>query len=195
MDRAKMVRMIDKLNELRREARVLQGDSADDPAEYLLYPPATESEIRATEAASGKEYPDSFRTFLQIHNGWLGFWPDWSLMGVPREDNTRLYDDLKESIEMIPDVIEPETIEKLPELEVTNLNRIDLRNHAVLATDLNGSYLVFDRNHPGSTGEPQVVWVKYMHHVECRWDSFEALFDDAVKYTEENIARLRQEKG
>lgn len=44
--------------------------SIDLPDEQQLGPPASESDLRALEAVLGKALPPSYRTFLELYDGW-----------------------------------------------------------------------------------------------------------------------------
>ena len=86
MTRNDLLAKIKLLDSANLEIAQREGDAITS-SEYLLYPPATEDEIASYEKEKGWKVPPSFREFLKIHNGWLGFWPDWSLVGLPRKDN------------------------------------------------------------------------------------------------------------
>ena len=192
MDTARIEKLVGQLDLLRRRQMELEGDDPGDASEYLVFPGAAEAEIAAAEAANGMRYPDCYRRFLALHNGWRGFWPDWHLMGVPREDNKDMYTDLKMNLDLLPKVVGPQTLAELPERERHDDRRILLTNHPILGLDLNGSFLVFDRYRNGPTGDPVVAWVHFLQHVERRWSSFEYLFLAAIEDTESEITDLTQ---
>ena len=194
MDAKRVRELVETLDNLRRERIKLTGRDPNDHTKYFLYPPVNSKTIALSEKQSGFRYPKSYRSFLALHNGWLGFWPDWTLVGIPRPDNEAMYKDIAMNLDLLPKVVDSKTLQELPEREKTDPNRMLLTNHAILATDFNGSFLIFDRNRIGQDGEPEVAWVHYLQHVERRWSNFEALMVDAIRDTEADVTRLRSQK-
>lgn len=50
--------------------------------ETRLFPGSTETAISAFEKDHKIRFPPSYREFLKLHNGWIGFLGDYSLIGV-----------------------------------------------------------------------------------------------------------------
>ena len=182
--------LCDKLDKLRMKLIELEGDDPYDHEEYFLYPPTSSTEISNFESQSKFKYPKSYRSFMQYHNGWLGFWPDWSLTGIPRNDNKKMYEDINNTIRLLPSIVNEKTRAKLSEQEKDDPNVILITNHLVLGTDFNGSLLIFDRNRISTDGEPEIAWVHYGMHVERRWNNFKTLVEDAIRDTKMDIAEL-----
>jgi hypothetical protein len=174
---------ISTLDLLRRQLIIKDGDNPDDKKEYVLYPPAAIEEIQQEEAKLGHAYSPLYREFLRLHNGWFRFWPDWSLVGVRREDTSRAYSYIDKALEELELVVTPEDIRVLPQLEKDDPDRILITNHTIIGTDFNGSFLVLDRNRVATDGEPEVAWVIYLNHVERRWKNFAELMDNAITRT------------
>ncbi len=191
MEEQGLKEMLARLDALRRQCMSRAGEDPEDRGKYWLYPAAGEEEIARYEKEAGRPYPPVYRAFLRIHNGWLGFWPDWSLAGVPRDDNVEMYEDIASNLEGIEDVATPEQIEELPEQEKKDASVVLLSNHTILGTDFNGGVLIFDRNRVGPDGEPEVAWVEDVMHVERRWANFAELLQDAVRGAENELAELR----
>ena len=193
---AKQVRQLcGEQDELCKTLRVLKGKKPTDKKKYYLYPPAEAEAIARAEKQFGFKYPPSYRAFLKMHNGWLGFWPDWSLVGIPRPDNATMYKDIKNTQSLLPVVADNEMRERLPQDERTDSRVMLITNHLVLGTDFNGSLLLFDRNRVGKDREPQIAWVHYIMHVERRWTNFEELLKSAIQDTKKDIAKLQSAKS
>lgn len=171
------------LDSLRRELIEKEGDDPFDETEYRLNPPADQHTIDEAEAKFGHRYSPNYRAFLTMHNGWLGFWPDWSLVGVRREDTEDMYADIDENLKRLTRVVTREDLERLPQLEKENPDRILITNHPIIGTDFNGNFLVLDQNRVDSEGEPEVSWVIYLNHIERRWKNFAELVQNAISDT------------
>jgi cell wall assembly regulator SMI1 len=182
--------LCDHLDDRRRRLIKLRGRNPDDTQRYQLYPPVEPAEIDAAEERCGLPYPPSYRRFLELHNGWLGFWSDWSLVGIRRADNEAMYEDIRHTLQLLPTVADRETRSELPEREKADPSVMLVTNHLILGTDFNGSMLVFDGNRIDAQGEPEIAWVQYVMHVTRRWPNFEALLRDAIDDTEADIAEL-----
>jgi hypothetical protein len=187
--------LVAEMRRLREEEIALRGKSVNDTAQYRLYAPADDATITEHEASSGAQYSPAYREFLEMSNGWLGFWPDWSLIGVPRAENRDMYADVSDTLSIIPDELDASEQAKLIEEEKHDAKRILATNHMIFATNFNGGLMVFDRNRVDVAGEPEAVWVGYIYHVERRYPSFAALLEYAIADTRKEIARLRQARG
>lgn len=194
MKKDKIRELILTLRGLREELITLKGRDITDEKRYRLYPPVDAKEVTRFEQQSRITFPPSYRAFLELHNGWLGFWPDWSLVGVPREDNTNMYKDIEQTLKIIPDELNEEEQSKLSIEEKTDPARILATNHAIFSTDFNGSLMVFDRNRVDSNGEMEAVWVRYIYHVERRYPNFISLLEYAINDTKSDIEKLRARK-
>ena len=51
--------------------------------EYRLFPPPAAGEVRAYERRHGRSLPSSFRSFLELANGWRGFMRRFSAISMP----------------------------------------------------------------------------------------------------------------
>jgi hypothetical protein len=188
---ASVSELVSEMRELRAQELKLEGRDPSDAARNRTYSPASADEVAAYESASGFPYPPSYREFLGISNGWLGFWPDWTLVGVPRDDNQDAYKDISATTDIIPDELNKAQQEELKQQEKVDASRILALNHMIFATDFNGGLMVFDRNRTDIAGEMQAVWVGYIYHVERRYPNFTALLEYAVNDTKKSIAKLQ----
>jgi hypothetical protein len=139
MDRQRLLELVGRQDSLRREVMKLRKQDPEDLQKYHLYNPAEDAEIERFERATHTKYPESYRQFLTVHNGWLGFWPDWSLMGVQREENKLMFEDVKLNFDLLPDVVGANELEALSEKEKDDPKVIRLDRHIVIGTDFNGS--------------------------------------------------------
>lgn len=173
---------ISTLDSLRRKLMLKEGDDPSDETEYHLNPPANKEEIERAKAPF-RSYSSLFENFLKLHNGWLGFWPDWSLVGVQRDDTEAMYSDINENLRRLTKVVPREDLERLPQLEKENPDRILITNHPIIGADFNGSFLVLDQNRGDADGEPEIAWVIYLNHVQRRWKNFGELLQNAITDT------------
>jgi hypothetical protein len=190
MDAERVRALTDKLDGLRRKLMELEGKDVNDTEKYCLYPPVDASAITRAEETSGLVYPASYRSFLEQHNGWLGFWPSWSLVGIEAEYNRKMVKNVKDTMELLNTVADAEEQAELAENEKTDPDVILVTNHPVLGTDFNGSLLLLDRNRLGADGKPEIAWLIDGMHVERRWTNLEELMLEAIKDTEDDIAKL-----
>jgi SMI1 / KNR4 family (SUKH-1)/WD domain, G-beta repeat len=152
-------------------------------SEMELGVPATQAQIASAERRAKMKFPRSYRTYLAMHNGWLGFWPDWSLLGVSGRITDEMRRDVNQSLQLAKHAIDNDA--EMNDLEPSKawaaLERDERRSpnvihplrHPVLGTDFNGGLLLFDRNRLRG-GEPQVVAI-HNGLLEQRWSSFEQL--------------------
>src|SRR6476469_5995250 len=141
MDTGRIAGLVSELDDLRRRLMQARGKDPRDKSRYLMNPPATDADIDTEERRTGFAYPPSYRAFLKLHNGWLGFWPDWRLVGVQRKDTAAMHKDVKNTFSLLSTVATREQREKLPEEEKKDPRTILITNHPVLGTDFNGSLL------------------------------------------------------
>jgi hypothetical protein len=186
--------LIDSMHELRLQAIELEKKRDPDHAtSYALAGPATEQAVKRLEKQNGAAFPESYRQFLRLHNGWREFWPSWSLLGTPSKTNHDLYEDVADVHARLRESLAAPDQKRLVEQGRHDRNVVLPSHHIVFGTDCGGSLLLFDRDHRGPGGEPEVVWVQYGHHVQCRWADFEAFLENAIETSKEELAELRRE--
>lgn len=181
--------LIEQLDRLRRQLLALDGDNPDDSTRYQLFPPAPEEAMAQVEKTFGAALPGSYRNFLRNHNGWRGFWQAWSLVGIPTDENRKLHAQIAKELTYLPDVADAETLERLKSEESSDDTVIAITNHPIFGVNFNGGLLAFDRNRRDDEGEPQVVLVRYLTSVERRFESFEALLQDALSDTKSDVGK------
>jgi hypothetical protein len=184
--------LCDDLDSLRRKLIELEGDDPNYCKDYKLFAPADPVDIQKAETDMPIKYPSSYRTFLELHNGWHGFWPDWSLVGIPRKDNRFMHREIKDTFKLIPVVADNEARQQLVLREKSDPKVILPTNHLVMGIDFNGSLLLFDSNRVADDGEAEIAWVHYGAHVERRWKNFVDLLKDAIADTKRDIVDMTQ---
>jgi hypothetical protein len=190
--------LVDELASLQRECYDLNGWSCD----MQMGAPASEKDIQKAEKKNKFTFPPSYRTFLQKHNGWYLFWPDWCLAGVSGTLSNKMLADARKSIKGAVDMIEDdaeyddedpqERIAQLKEKERDDLDVIYPPNHPILGTDFNGGVLVFDRNRCRPDGECEIVAIDHIGDVKWRWKGFIDLLKDAIKDTKKDIREAKK---
>jgi hypothetical protein len=60
----------------------LQAERGATDPESRLFPPAAAERLAELEAELGGALPQSYRAFLQVSDGWLGFWFGLTLLGT-----------------------------------------------------------------------------------------------------------------
>ena len=130
-------------------------------------PPATQAEIDALEAHLGAKLPPSYRSLLEICNGWTGFFSDMDLLSVEQQiegEYARYIHQWKS--EQLADG-EPVPVEAI-----------------VFATALDTNHvLLFDTDTANKAGEMKAVW----------WDDGELTrYDGLIKLLEAQRDRLKR---
>ena len=119
--------------------------------------------IASKEKALQFQFPPSYHVFLSMHNGWLSFWPDWSVFGVDGSPTDRMERDVKKRIKWYDDAIEhnaayededpKEALAQAREKDRRSRSAVYMPHHPVVATDFNGGVMVFDRHRRRKDGE------------------------------------------
>jgi cell wall assembly regulator SMI1 len=185
--------LVTKLRSLREKHIQLDRWGAD----MKLAPPAPWKDIIKLEKTFGFEFPPSYRAFLQLHNGWYKFWPDWSLIGVSGPLTEKMLTDARRTMKSYHNVVHRDGDEKISELmklECRNRNVIYPPHHPVMATDFNGGVMVFDRNRRHPNGEYEIVELRYAS-VQYRYQDFIALLKYAGTDTKNDIDEYIAEYG
>ena len=154
-------RLVTALSELRRST----GQTA---TAGTLHPPASGDEIAAFEKRSGFKCPPSYRSFLQMHNGWEKYRRVWTLIGAGGDHATKALQQVERDFKIFVVKWEQKygkaTPQKIQEFEAKFDRRatteaaayIYLPNHFAFGTDFAGSLYVFDRRHVAPDGENEV---------------------------------------
>lgn len=187
-------KLVTELRELNEEwARLEDWDYG---SESKMYKPALDDSIEKAEVRLGIKFPPSYRVFLKLHNGWMEFWADWCLLGVNGPGYRKMQRDVDDTMNTFIEAISAEGddyVTKLKKQEKSDPKVIYAPHHPVIATDFNGSVMVFDRNRVDADGEYQIAWVEYGDNVLNRYQSFIHLLEHAVKRIRHEIKELQEE--
>jgi hypothetical protein len=156
---------------------------------YLRFPPVTSKELAAAKEYWRRTYPASYRTFLDINNGWRRFGLGWSLVGAPTSQNKDMYKDVKNTLRQLSTVASQEEQTELVQKQKKDPKLILSTEQIVLGTDFNGGLLLFDSNRVSASKEPQVVSVQSVIHVVDRWTNFEAFVRDIASRVERRLEK------
>lgn len=152
------------------------------------YPPATEEDIVAAEKRLNFRFPNAYRAFLKIHNGWRGMWV-WSIFGVSGPGYTEAQKEYEKDLKSFEKLFKrqgPKHAERLKEGEADDPEIIYLPNHPPVGLNYDQTYLVFDRNRPKRGGEFGVA-------VVARGESVDRRFTDFIQFLESKVRDVRGE--
>ena len=175
--------LVKRLDALTRRYLVTEGNDPDDRKVYQLYPPASAKAIAGYEKTLGRELPPSYRHFLRQHNGWLGFWGDHMLLGVPAPYNARRHAYVRRELRASNGYLDDG--DEGPDY---------FRSEEVIpiACDLNGGLVAFDMSRVDGRGEPQVIDCQRTNGcVDNRHASFVELLEVRIRCARGWIAGAR----
>lgn len=152
------------------------------------FPPAAEADIAAAEKRLNFRFPDSYRSFLKIHNGWHGMWV-WSVFGVSGPGFAKPQKEYEEDLKDFEKLFKrqgPKHAERLKETEADDPEVIYLPNHPPFALNYDQMYWVFDRNRQKRTGDCEIAMVTAGDTVTLR-------FPDFIRFLESTLRDVRGE--
>src|SRR5947209_2391129 len=129
---------VSTLVEQMRRVRQERIDLEDWGSDMKLGPATSAEEIRAAEKRLKFDFPPSYRAFLELHNGWFEFWPDWSLLGISGRRTDKMLKDANRSMEMYREVLHRDGEQKAEELkqrERKDRKVLYAPHHPIMATD------------------------------------------------------------
>jgi len=154
-------------------------------AELKLLPGTTESAISKFEKDRNVQFPPSYREFLKLYNGWIGFLGMYTLIGVSGPD----FQEALNAIDLIkaefarcwaanrhstdPKYIAdyeasgPSTGATLAEAQIY------LPTKTIFGVGYGGHFLFFDERTRTPTGEMEVIHLAPDWELRARYDSFE----------------------
>jgi hypothetical protein len=155
-----------------------------------LLPGTTESAIARFERDRNVHFPPSYREFLKLYNGWIGFLGSFSLIGV-------LSQDFEEALNAI-DLVKAEFARcwaanrhstdptYIRDYEAGGANtgatlaeaHIYLPTKAIFGVGYAGHFLFFDERTRTSAGEMEVVHLSPDWELQARYDNFEQMLRD-----------------
>ena len=147
------------------------------------YPPASEADIAAAEKRLNFRFPESYRAFLKIHNGWRGMWV-WSIFGVSgpgfNDPEKEYKGDLKD-FEKLFKRQGPKHAERMQRMEADDPEVIYLPNHPPFALNYDQMYWVFDRNRQKPAGDCDIAMVTTGDTVTLRFPDFIRFLESALR--------------
>ena len=193
----------DKLNEVYSLDPLWKkrGEWREGETDSILYPPASDKDIRDFEKRWGKEFPPSYVRFLQLHNGWKHFWDDFTLIGVSGEHTKEALEKIQETEawqrEYVKQELEELTPSRIQEWEAEWEGNLYLGNHLVFGTNFAGSLYVFDVRTKQAEGE-MVIWrwpFTGNPSLEKRYVNIEEMLLGVAKEVDKYLERLRRSKA
>lgn len=159
-----------------------------------LLPPARPDEIEARQKHWDLSFPPTYRSFLQIHNGWLGF-EMWDIFGASGPAFDELYPRYKADMAFFESEYKKRGARHVAKLRKNEVKRDDviyLPNHVPCGIGPERYYLVFDRNRQDENGEYAIALVGTGDNVHGRYDSF---LDFMTVQITEFRGKLREDHG
>ncbi len=168
-----IMKLTPQIKSLVQELSNLQSQLAEDPASKpVLSPPATREEIEGLEKRLNISLPPSYRTFLELHNGWKNF-------GVLRlfgtEDHGSQWAHKQQSFYEDVDQGQPFKVGAIPFVMGEAKDGI---NH----------FWAFDPNNRGADNEMEVVDWDYGHE-ESRCGNFVEFLRKRINVAQQLIKR------
>ena len=138
------------------------------------FPPASEAEIAAAEAAAGFIFPPSYRAFLKFHNGWKNFGFRWWVAGVSGPGAAAQKEWARASAGFTARLTKKGAahVEALRAQSKTDPSVMYWPDHVPCAADFTGGFMVFDRNRPLNGGEHEIAEVSRREEAANRLPSF-----------------------
>jgi hypothetical protein len=143
-----------------------------------LYPPASEKDIKAAERKRKMEFPEVYRDFLRLHNGFDGFWGDCSLIGVQGAHTTKALKFVKMLVEIDADERELTNEKAIKQYEAEG--EFYLPNYLIFGTDFIRSIFFFNPRKKTRDGEMEVVLWSPEGSPFTRYKSFVAIINAAI---------------
>jgi len=133
----------------------------------MLMSPADEGEINSLSATRPFPLPPSYVQFLSLHNGCLGFWPRFALLGTGGECRdiveAKVADALAHQQQFVKDEKGQITDATIAKFETpTDVRKcMYIPKHTVFGTNKRGVFLLFNEREVTRDGEFQVVNYSY----------------------------------
>jgi predicted DNA-binding WGR domain protein len=179
-------KLVTQLDRVTRDYIVSEDDDPDDKKRYQLYPRASEREIAAHEKQLGRKLPPSYRHFLRMHNGWLGYWGDSALLGVPKPYNAPYWRYIKRDLRDSDGYLDED--DEGPDY----FHAADV---IPISCDLNGGFVAFDMTRINKRGEPSIIdCMRTNGCVDNRFDDFVAFLELRISCAKKWIQRNKQKR-
>jgi len=143
-----------------------------------LYPGASAAEIEAAEKKRKIKFPGTFTEFLGLHNGFDGFWGDYSLIGVKGEHTKKALAFIKMLVEIDTDERELSSERAIKKYE--SEGEFYLPNYPIVGTDFGSSIILFNPRKTRPDGEMEVVFWSPEGSPFTRYGSFAEMIQAAI---------------
>lgn len=163
----------------------------------ILLPPATEEAISHAEKSAGFPFPPSYRRFLQVSNGWIHFWGDYTLVGLGDEQVREAVSEIAENVQEQTEDLESELGSLEPtaisDWEASEERYLYLPRCLVVGSDSAGAMWVYDPLTADEAGEMSLtLWDISYGAQDPRFQTFDDFLEWAL---DETRTRLRMEFG
>jgi hypothetical protein len=183
---------LEKLVERLSQAFLNSAKATGSNTKNVLLPPASEREISAYEAKNGVKFPESYRQFLLLHNGWKKFENDYTLTGVsgPHTDQAlRDFKKLEKAFLQQWKTAGRSTDAKFIESyqaasgDGGTLEDAKLYLPALVkfGTNLANGYFAFNPRRPDKDGEPEVISGYFLTKILRRHKNFIAFLERTLE--------------
>jgi cell wall assembly regulator SMI1 len=200
MTAREMEKVVRELASIFDELDLLVGlDISDDRS--TLYPPAAEEAIAEFEERH-QPFPESYRTFLRLHNGWEKYQHTFTLIGVSGAHTKRALQDIKEDMRVFmmkwgKRSTDPEFIARYESKGRKNAKtlesaRIYLPNRLVFGTDFAGDLLFFNPASSGRRGAAEVIYRDQHFRILERHADFTDMLQDHLRFYREELSDQRK---
>jgi hypothetical protein len=166
----------------------------------VLFPAASDDQIRQAEDRAGQTLPPSYKEFLRLHSGWAHFWRNSTLVGTGHPETQKAQDKIAEYIKFqtdslqdeFPDGFSPEAVAAWEEQDSTNLY---LPNHLVIGTNFAGDLWVYDSKTRDTEGEMTLLfWAIDYGAQDPTFNSFPDFVDWAIRQVDFRLEHLKNKK-
>jgi hypothetical protein len=158
-----------------------------------FYPPAADKDIEAAERKRKMEFPEVYREFLRLHNGFDGFWGDFSLVGVQGAHTTKALKFVKMAVEIDTDERELTNEKAIKQYEAEG--EFYLPNYLIFGTDFIRSLFFFNRRSKTRDGDVEVVLWSPEGSPFTRYKNFAAMINAAIADQTKRLKSGVKEKG
>ena len=203
MTAKEMERTIQELSSIFDELDQLVGlDRSSDSSK--LYPPATEKAIAEFEERH-QPFPESYRTFLRLHNGWENYRNLFTLIGVSGSHTNRALKDIKKNMHIFMMVWEKRSTDPkfIAEYESKGRKsaktlesaRIYLPNRLVFGTNFAGDLLFFNAAPNKRDGAAEVIYRDQHFRILERHADFSDMLKDHLDFYRGELKDRKKKKA
>jgi hypothetical protein len=164
--------------------------------EMALMPPAKPAAIQQLSASRPFPLPATYSAFLKLHDGCLGLWPKYALLGTSGEPRKIIEAEVADAEETQKSDIES-TQSAFNEEAIARFEKPDgdeqyvfIPRHTVIGTNKRGGFLILNERQL-SSGEPEVLYYTYDVGVRARYPGFPDFLRAKVEELEKHIKTKR----